>query len=233
MLRVSIHGGPLADRNEFNRLALLDIAYQVRSALATYNVALTLRQGGEQPPAEVVKYPRWSASLWDLVARALTRVLYQADQAPPAEKVDRRCAYATRLCAVIERATADDRSVVLGSLELAQATDKRGLYTVALREDIQGQRTGQFEYGCKRLNVADLVLRSICSSLYGSDQLGPAPQLILPPSMKIDGEDRFHIEALTEPAKTGFKRYLTMLAPAKNPDELALAQDYVNFLMRG
>src|ERR1043165_7803340 len=75
MLRMTIHAGLLAERTDANQLAVLDIAYQKRAPLADYVVALTLRKQGELEPACVANYPRWSGSLWDLTARALTRVL--------------------------------------------------------------------------------------------------------------------------------------------------------------
>lgn len=56
------------------------------------------------------------------------------------------------------------------------------------------------------------------------------PKLILPPAMKMDGVERFHLEALTEPAKTGFKRYLARQFPTTNPEPLPKAEDYVHFL---
>lgn len=233
MLKVTLHIGSLKDRTLNNQLAVIDIAYQVKTALATYLVAMTLRHGGEQAPALVSNYPRWSASLWDLVARALTRVLYQADQAPASDKPDRRCAYATRICATIERATADDRGVILGTAEIAQTSGLRGTYTAVFNADLQEERVATFDYGCKRMNPADLLLRAICWSLYGRDQLGALPKLILPPAMKMDGIERFHLEALTEPAKTGFKRYLARQFPTANPEPLPKAEDYVHFLVHG
>lgn len=229
MLRVSIHAGLLPDRNQFNVLGLLDVAYQSKQPLADYLVGMTLQREGELPPALLTQYSRWSASLWDLVARALTAILYRADQAPPSAKPDKRCAYATKLCAVIEKATAIDRGVILGTLEVCQRGSQRGLYTVDLQADLAGSTSAQFEYGCKALNPADLVLRSICWALYGSDQLGPSPALILPPAMRIDGEDRFHVAALTEPALTGFKRYMATKNAAAVP-QLAAATDYIAFL---
>lgn len=233
MLKVTLHIGLLKDRSLNNQLAVIDIAYQTKTALATYLVAMTLRQGGEQPPATVSNYPRWSASLWDLVARALTRVLYQDDQAPASEKPDRRCAYATRICAVIERATADDRGVILGTAEVAQLGPARGTYTATFNADLQAKRVVEFDYGCKRLNPADLLLRAICWSLFGADKLGAMPSLILPPALKIDGVERFHLEALTEPAKTGFIRHRALRFPLAKPELLPRADDYVHFLIHG
>lgn len=233
MLKVALHIGSLKDRQLNNQLAVIDIAYQRHTALATYLVAMTSRSGGEQPPAYVTNYPRWSASLWDLVARAITRVLYQADQAPPSEKPDKRCAYATRICATIERATADERGAILGTAEISQDGNRRGTYTAVFNADLQPERIAQFDYGTKRLNSVDLLLRAICWSLFGKDQLGPMPQLILPPSMRIGEDERFHLEALTEPAKTGFKRFMALKYPATELEVLPKAEDYVDFLIRG
>ncbi len=232
MLRVAIYGGLLEDRTVNKQLAALDIAYFKKAALADFLVALTQRQGGASEPAYVRDYPRWSASLWDLVARALAQAIYGEDQAPPVGKVDLRCAYATRICATIERASADDRGMELGGVEIAQLDPKQRTYTAKFSEDIGGGRSAQFQYGSKRLNVADLLLRAICWAYFGSDVLGPRPKLILPASMVIDGVDRFHVEALTEPARTGFVRYQALRLPTAAPEQLAKADDYVQFLMR-
>jgi len=230
MLRVSIHSGLLEQRTPLNVLGVLDVAYQARKPLADYLVGMTLASVGELSPVVLKQYPRWSASLWDLVARSLTAVLYRAEQPPPSGKADRRCAYATRLCAVIERSTAGSRGALLGTLEVSQRGPQRGLYTVNVQADLAKDASAQFEYGCKALNPADLVLRALCWALYGSDQLGPSPALILPPSMRIDGEDYFHVAALTEPALTGFRRHMAARNPDADVPQLARATDYIAFL---
>ena len=234
MLKVTIHSGVLATRSAGNQLAVLDIAYAKQEALADYLVALSLRGVGEVAPDRLSSYPRWSASLWDLTARALTRVLYRADQATSSGVPDRRCAYATRICAVIERATLHERGVELATAEITQTAGQRGVYTVHLDEDIMGRHTASFSYGLKALNPADLLLRSLCWSLYGTDVLGPRPALVLPPVIRVEGVERFHIEALAEPAKTGFLRHMGANFPTTHaPDPLPKAEDYVRFLMRG
>lgn len=232
MLRVVIHTGTLAERKLENRLAVVDIAYKKKEALADYLVALTLARAGEMAPGQVSKHPRWSASLWDLVARALTRVLYFADQAPPSNKPDKRCAYATRMCAVIERLTLEDRGKELGTAQLLQP-GPRGVYLAEFTEDILGPRRAEFAYGCKALNPIDLLLRAICWALYGGDVLGRKPALILPPTLKIDGVERFHVEALDEPARTGFRRYQADRNLKGDVDVMPPVSEYVNFLMQG
>ena len=234
MIRVIIFSGDLASRNPGKQLAVLDVAYAKKSHLSNYLVALSLRGLGEVAPDAVTNYPRWSASLWDLVARALTRVLYRDNQAPALGEPDRRCAYATQICAVIEKATLTERGVELGTVEIAQKDGQRGHYTASFTEDILGPREAHFEYGMKSLNIADLLLRAICWALFGKDTLGPTPRLILPPTLKLADTDHFHLEALNEPAKTGFLRFIAQgpTSAAAN-DPLPKAASYVHFLMEG
>lgn len=235
MLKVTIHSGLLSSRNEANQLAVLDVAYKKKSALADYVVALSLRGSGEVAPAFVRSYPRWSASAWDLVARALAQPLYRADQIPASSKPDRRCAYATRICAAVERMTATGRRHEVGTVEILQEGARRGVYTATFDEDVLGHRCSQFEYGCKALNPAELLLRALCWSYFGTDILGPMPKLILPPALKIEGVERFHLAALDEPALTEFQRYQAghNKLGTELVDNLPRAEDYVRFLMEG
>jgi hypothetical protein len=235
MLKVAIHSGVLSSRSATNQLAALDIAYQKKSALADYVVALSLRGSGEVAPAFIRNYPRWSTSAWDIIARALAQTLYRSDQIPSSGKADRRCAYATRLCASVERMTAAGRGHEVGTVEILQEGARRGLYTATFEEEVLGQRRTQFEYGCKALNPAELLMRAICWAYFGTDVIGPMPKLILPPALKIDGTERFHLAALDEPALTEFQRYQAIRAKlgAEPLNNLARAEDYVRFLMEG
>ena len=231
MLKLSIHAGLLDERNERNVLATVDIAYRKQAAMADYLVALTKRQAGECQPALLTGYPRWSGSLWDLAVRAIALVTYKDGQVPPSEQPDRRCAYATRLCAVIEKSTASDKSILLGQAELFQQGPERGFYTVRLQEDILGAREGRFAYGAKRLNPLDLMLRGLSWALFSQDKPGRRPGLILPTTIVIEGEDRFDVASLAEPARTGFTRFLATTRPSSEPMAMASAKDYVKFLM--
>jgi len=231
MLSVQIHAGLLADRTAHNQLGSMDIAYQKKAPLSDYLAALTLRQAGELEPRVVSNYPRWSGSLWDLVARALTQALYKDDVAPAAAKADRRCAYATKLSVVVQGSTLYELGRQLATAEIVQQ-GTRGQYTATFKEDILGERIAQFEYGCKALNPADLLLRAICHALFGKDTLAKRPSLILPPSMLIEGKERFDIEALSEPARTGFSRFRAKIAPLEMPEAMPLAAQYVHFLLK-
>jgi hypothetical protein len=234
MLKISLHAGDLGSRSTGNQLAVMDIAYAKQEALANYLVALSLKEVGEVAPDMVSNYPRWAGSLWDLTARALTRILYRLDQAPATTPPDRRCAYATRLCATIERCTLEGQGVELATAEISQLPKQRGVYTAVFTEDILGEHHAQFSYGLKSLNPLDLLLRAICWALFKKDVLGRAPSLILPPTMLVKDVEHFHIEALTEPARTGFLRHQGVNFPTTSaPDPFPQAKDYVNFLMKG
>jgi hypothetical protein len=230
MLTVYIHAGTLETRKMANQLATLDIAYAKRSFLADYTLAMSIRGTGAVKQDKLLSYPRWSGSLWDLVARSLTRVLYRSDEAPPTAMVDRRCAYATKMCVVIEKASTGEQGLHLGSAEIVQMDGKRGHYVVNLEENILGRRAATFTYGMKSLQPADLVLRALCWALFDKDTLGKRPALLIPPAMKVDGIDRFHIDALQEPARTGFNWYRSPVGVAAPADPMPKLDDYARFL---
>lgn len=228
MIRVHLHTGSVDKRAPANRLATVDIAYARQSAFSDYLVAATIEGEGEIAPGTVANYPRWSGSLWDLSARAITQILYRSDQAPAMGLPDRRCAYATHLSAYLELATLEKQGVELGRANIIQDSGKRGLYTALFDEDILGKRTAQFAYGKKSLQPLDLLLRAICFAYFGQDSLAPRPKLIMPTTMTLEGQTVFDVASLTEPARTGFLRYR-----GKTDETLVLADDYAKFLVKG
>lgn len=230
MLRVNIHASTLRERSPLNQVAILDIAYHNRELLPDYVVAMTVSGAGALQPGIVAKYPRWSGSLWDLTARALATALYPQTEVPPTHKPDRRCAYTTVACATIEKSSLTERGIHLGSLEIVQAGKQRGVYSAVMDEDILGQRQAEFAYGCKRMSLPDLVMRSLCHALFAQDVAGPRPKLVVPERLPVDGEERFDIQGLTEPARTGFMRFMHQHFPARAQEQFALVKDYVEFL---
>lgn len=235
MLRVSIHAGLLKERNPQNQIGAVDIAYHKRAALADYVVAMQLNGRGELEPSYVRDYPRWAGSVWDLVARAISAVLYaeHGGVAPPVPRIDKRCAYATKMCAAVQAMKEDGRGTEIATAELLQPGRARGSYVASFNEDIMGPRKGEFDYGCKILNPADLLLRAICHAHWGNELLGRRPALILPATMKVDGVEVFDLQALAEPARTGFTRHRANSVPLAKPEQMPKSQDYTNFLMQG
>lgn len=234
MLSVKLHTGLLSQRTPSNMLACLDIAYKVQKAWSDYSIQFAIRGVGEVAPAELLSYPRWAGSIWDLVARALALVLFRDEAFAPAAAPDKRCAYATKLCAVIERSTAKDNHVELGSVEILQDPKKRGHYTATFKEDILGERQADFVYGLKSLQHSELLLRAICYALFDKDTLGERPALIIPTTMQVEGKAMFDAHGLPEPAKTGFNRYRAAQQPANSAlVPTASADEYATFLSKG
>jgi hypothetical protein len=132
----------------------------------------------------------------------------------------------------IQQATLDSQGIELATGTITQTGNERGFYTVNLEEDILGRHSATFSYGEKTLNPPDLVLRAVCWALFGQSTLGRRPALILPPAIKVDGVERFDIENLTEPARTGFNRYRAPAGTAK-AEAMPLAEHYVRFLTAG
>lgn len=229
MLHVTVHIGALEARSLHNQLLSLDIAYDKVEALASYLVAMLPRQGSEMV-GYLRDYPRWSGSLWDLVARAIAQVVYPNQAIPPSIKPDRRCAYAKRICVAVEAEELSGRGRLVASAEITMVEGQRGMYRAVFREDILGERTAEFAYGSKRMDYADFVMRAICWTLFGKDTLGPRPKLLLPQTITVDGVDCFDVQGLAEPARTGFARYLARKYPTQAPAALAKADDYVAFL---
>lgn len=228
MIRVSLHNGPVERRSLANQLAVVDIAYETKKAFSDYMVVASLAGQGQVQPDKVPNYPRWSGSLWDLTARAITRILYREDQAPPLSAPDRRCAYSTHLSAHIERSTRDSQGVELGRADIVQVKGVRGTYRATFEEDIMGAHSAEFTYGMKALQPLDLLLRAICFTYFGKDNLAARPRLILPPTLELDGQKVFDVAALEEPARTGFLRYR-----GKTDETLVPADDYARFLVKG
>ena len=82
MLRISLHASSLAQTSRFNRVAWLDLAYAKLEPVADYKVLLFEVGDGAREPRTLPQYPRWSASLWDLVARGLALALHPDEDTP-------------------------------------------------------------------------------------------------------------------------------------------------------
>lgn len=83
MLRVIVQLIPCGDESRATELARADIGNVSRGAMANYRVRVreTDVEGGKL--GEVKGYPRWSASIWDLVLRMIAKAQYGEEQIPP------------------------------------------------------------------------------------------------------------------------------------------------------
>jgi hypothetical protein len=219
MLRVSIHAGPLAKISRSNRLDWLDIGYQRLAPAADYKVVLFKIGEGALPPVGLPSYPRWSASLWDLVARSIARSLFPAaapnpalqEAVPAAVHVEKKRAFAEVISAVIQHMPNAGPAVHrLGSLQIDEHKTARCRYRAHIEEDLRPDRkTDEFYFAPGFLQPSELVLRATLFWLSGSiDVMPPRPLLQAPKGKMIDGKECLLIHQLNDPAKTGLVRWL-------------------------
>jgi hypothetical protein len=132
MLRVSIHAGLLRDINRFNRVDWLDIGYEKLDAAANYKIVLFNVGEGATPVIPLLNYPRWSASLWDLTARAIALALSpdpnnRKEQVEPLEPRGKRYAYAREVSAVIQHLPNTGLRIRnVGSMQIQQCSVTKG-----------------------------------------------------------------------------------------------------------
>lgn len=212
MLSLSIHASSLEQADCYNRVARLNIGYEALSPVADYKLVLQERHFKVLPPRMLRGYPRWSASLWDLSARALAICL--PDEPPTSEAVPefepggKRCAFARELAIFIEHDAAGVRHT-LGSATIKQAGRKRGIYQATFDEHtMQPQRTEAFEFAPAFFRSAELVMHACLHRLHGKHELPARPGLCAPPPVIVNGLPYIQIHQLVEPARTGFQTWL-------------------------
>jgi hypothetical protein len=216
MLRVSIHAGPLREISRFNRVDWVDIGYDQLGVLANYKVVLFNVGEGVSSPVRLSSYPRWSASLWDLTARAIALGLSPdrtnpEEKVPAAPRIGKRYAYARALSAVIQHFPNSGTGVrQLADMEILQAGSTRGFYRAHANEDLMPSKaTDQFMFAPAFLRPADLVMRSALMVLAGdTENMPPRPKVALPAMQMIGDKPHVVIHNLAEPARTGFTRWL-------------------------
>jgi hypothetical protein len=217
MLHVSTHAGPLNEISRFNRLDWIDIGYEKLEAMADYKVVLFRIGEGARPAVWLKEYPRWSASLWDLVARSVALGSSEDPAAPlehlpPHEEVAKRFAFADCMSAVIKHraptGTADRR---LGSMEIRNVKGSRGVYEAQLEEDLRPNvLVSRFVFRPKFLYPSELIARAAVAALTGSiEAMPPRPKQYLPIAYEVDGRPHVLIHRIEEPGRTGFLRWLT------------------------
>lgn len=243
MLRVSIHAGPLAKASRFNLVAWLDIAYDRLDPIANYKTVLFETGIGATMPASLTGYPRWSASLWDLTARALALGLSH-DQDNPTEDVpeliagdSKRFAFARHISAQITHTpAAGTHRKNLGSVEIGQVGRTRGTYVARFDEHtMPRQVTDPFMFAPAYLRTPELLLHACLVRLSGSHEMPPRPELCVPEAVEKDGLRYVAIHDLVEPARTGFADWLCRFSEPPIEHEgapLGIAPEsmYVQFL---
>lgn len=213
MLSISIHASSPGNADRFNRLARLDIVYEQLSPVADYKVVLQERNFGSRPPRMLTQYPRWSSSLWDLVARAVAISLPveapSTEHVPEFESGGKRCAFIREMCAILDHSANDIRNT-LGTAHIKQAGRKRGCYVATFEEHtIKPFQTEVFQFAPAFFRPAELLIQACLQRLSGTAELPPRPALCAPPPLQVDGLPYIQIHQLVEPARTGFRTWLS------------------------
>src|ERR1700733_9583240 len=107
MLRLSTHAGPLKAMSRFNRLDWVEIGYETLNRHADYKVVLFEVGNGARPQVVLRNYPRWSGSVWDLVARSIALALSPDPSQPqelaqPARWGEKKFAFVEVMSAVVQ-----------------------------------------------------------------------------------------------------------------------------------
>lgn len=239
MLSVSLHASSPDKASRFNRLARLDIVYERLSPVADYKVALLERNRDPLAPRRLASYPRWSSSLWDLVARSLSISL--PDVPPTTERVPevkpggQKSAFILEMSAILEHVSTDTRNT-LGLAHIRRAKRRRGEYTASFEEHtVKPYRAEAFQFAPAFFRPAELLLHACLHRLTGEASLPVRPGLCAPEPVDVDGVPHIRIHELVEPARTGFRTWLSWFSePASaHPDApLGVAPEalYVKFL---
>ncbi len=243
MLRISLHASSLDQASRFNRVAWLDLAYAKLEPVADYKVLLFQAGDGASEPRTLPQYPRWSASLWDLIARGLALALHPDEEHPREELVvlpatRKGCAFTRLLCATIEHYAGPDsqKRDTLGTVTIAQAGRARGNYQARFTEHAgKAVHTPVFHYAPDIFSPGELLLHA-CAARH-SDQavLPPRPALCVPLPVTREGLRYVPIHRLVEPARTGFQNWLRQYSEPPEPEAdapLGLAPEplYAKFL---
>ena len=218
MLKVSIHAGPLESANLNTRRAWLDLAYHEVGPYSDYKACLFQNGKGCGPTLFLRRYPRWSASIWDLVVRALCICLNSdrgaegdLEHLPLAMAGSKALAFADELSVVVEHHAGDKvtRIRTLCSMHIKRGR-KKGLYVASLSDNL-GQSFQNIEvlYRPAVFEPALLVAMVACKHLHSDETSLPArPLLMLPIVQEEAGQKWGAPHTVREPAKSGFLRWL-------------------------
>ncbi|MBS4037726.1 MAG: hypothetical protein KGZ46_06205 [Hydrogenophaga sp.] len=209
MLKVFLHNGAPAAVSQFNQLGRLDIGYEKLDIHADYKAVLRATGLGEFPPAVLQAYPRWTASVWDLVMRMIALCIHR-EEAFPALDVTRRGAFAQNLTAIVEHWPdgLEFGRATVGTAHI-RMTRRRGRYVATFEDDILGAQTSiEFAHTPDALMPWDLLARAYAWASHGRATMPARPALYMPIPFEEDGEVYVSVDTVREPARTGLFRWM-------------------------
>jgi hypothetical protein len=217
VLNVTLHAGRLTTASFGNRLGRIEIGYASKPApLADYKAVLTTVDEGTLPPADLKRYPRYAASICDMVARAIALCRAPAGEIPqeglwPFAPAGSFVPYATAMCAVVELQSAgpDGKKRLLATCEITRLPGARGRYDAKFQEDcFDDLRIEPFVHRPERLDHWRLLQTALAWRLAGEEALPARPFIFQPDPVKTEQGVKVRLAALAEPAQTCFARWL-------------------------
>ena len=211
MLKVSLHYATPSQASARNLLGRLDIAYARLDALADYKAVLFATDVGELPPVQLLSYPRWSASVWDLVARAVCLSLNGCEDFPPGDlTAGRKGAFIDDMTALIEHCPdgRDSRRAAIGTAHISMRK-RRCHYSAAFEDDIMGKRESSvFGHRPDGLSPWDLLARAYAWTAQERFEMPARPALYTPIPVQQGLGSFVPLDTVREPALTGIRRWL-------------------------
>ena len=238
MLKVFLHNGTPDKVSPFNQLGRLDIGYENLDIHADYKAVLRMAGVGELPPVQLNGYPRWTASVWDLVMRMLAMCIHR-EEAFPALDLIRRGAFAQCLTAVVQHWPdgLEQGRATVGTAEIRMQR-RRCRYVATFEDDILGaQASIVFAHTPNALISWDLLARAYAWTSHGRASMPPRPELYMPIPYEQDGQVVVWVDTVREPARTGLYRWMLdkgvspFVVPSLSGMSIKEA-DYVSFLRR-
>jgi hypothetical protein len=211
MLKVTLHSVPPARASANNMVGRMDIGCAKLGAIADYKVALFAAGIGELPPTRVDGYPRWSASVWDLVARAVCLSLNRREAVWPADiPVRRKGAYMQNLGAIVEH-WPDGRSTGRATVATAhiKMRNRRCNYVATFEDDLVGEATSDvFAHTPEVITPWDLLTRAYAWTFNGTLELPKRPKLCVPLPVEHNGGSYVMLDTLQNPSRLGVRRWM-------------------------
>lgn len=240
MLKLSLHASAPRGISPQNRIGSLDVAYEKLAARADYKAVMWTAGLGEQTPVQLLNYPRWSSSIWDLLVRVICLALNRKEAIWPSVMPNRRSGpYMRDLTAVVEHWPDgfDIRRSVVGTAHVRMCATKRN-YRATFQDDILGEQTTEvFRHTPDVLTAWDLLTRAYGWTTTGGPELPPRPDLYKPIPVAMGPGSYVNLDTVSEPARTGCYRWMTKNAieSVEVPDiegPCVTEAQFVNFLQK-
>ena len=212
MLKISLHFSTPSKASSENVLGRLDIGYARLDARADYKLVMFSSGFGEYPPAQLLSYPRWSGSVWDLVSRAVCTCLHGHEAIPQAS--DERCsrpAFIDDLSAIIEHWPdgLDVRRATIGTAHI-RMTRRKGHYIATFETDVENdtQESTIFAHRHRQLQPWGLLARAYAWTVEERFYLPARPKLYLPIPIQDGAQTLVSLDTVSEPAYTGITKWM-------------------------